>query len=278
MFLIRTLQTPSTWHIAAVLLNSTINGNGAGILRTLQTNPLSDLQRQAVSCNDNRPFTPAPIPDIIDELLSVYQNVSRSVFSVVTTEPDSGCNNWPVTPPERFEGPWNHTLRNPILVFSNIVSGDDYYQPEIFEAGEVHTVYWPYAPLVMAWSNLRKHVTDIDFYSIFQADPVTPLDSGKKVVERLGDSSRLVVQNGPGVSLSSVSTHPKLITGTHVLYCRSEPFCLITTFPARLHNVALFVGDAFVMFGRRPESVLCKRYSPANWDGVRNRFSTLLWC
>ncbi|KAI0791570.1 TAP-like protein-domain-containing protein [Irpex lacteus] len=150
MFLIRVLQTPITWPVSASLLNKAINGDGAGILRTLQTNPLLDLQRQAVSCNDNKPFTLPPIPDIVDELLYVYQNVSRSVFSVVTTELDGGCNNWPVTPPERFEGPWNQTLRNPMLVLSN------------------------------------------------SADPVTPLDSAKKVVERLGNSSRLVLQNSPG--------------------------------------------------------------------------------
>ncbi len=123
----RVLQTPITWPVSASLLNKAINGDGAGILRTLQTNPLLDLQRQAVSCNDNKPFTLPPIPDIVDELLYVYQNVSRSVFSVVTTELDGGCNNWPVTPPERFEGPWNQTLRNPMLVLSNSVSIDELY-------------------------------------------------------------------------------------------------------------------------------------------------------
>ncbi|KAI0083783.1 hypothetical protein BDY19DRAFT_998260 [Irpex rosettiformis] len=173
MFLIRTLQTPSTWPIAASLLNSTINRDGAGILRTLQTNPQLDMQRQAVSCNDNKPFTPAPVPEIIDELLYVYQNVSRSVFSVVTTEADSGCNHWPVTPSERFEGPWNKTLRNPILVFSNFVSINEF----LFGSG---LRYMNHTRL-LSW-----------------ADPVTPLDSGKKVVERLGNSSRLVVQNSPG--------------------------------------------------------------------------------
>ncbi|EJF56709.1 hypothetical protein DICSQDRAFT_174660 [Dichomitus squalens LYAD-421 SS1] len=31
----------------------------------------------------------------------------------------SGCQYWPVTPPERYLGPWNKTLSNPILIISN---------------------------------------------------------------------------------------------------------------------------------------------------------------
>ncbi|KAI0701848.1 TAP-like protein-domain-containing protein [Cytidiella melzeri] len=150
IFLLRVLQQPIAWPGAAIALKEAMLGNGGHILDALQQNPARDLQRSAVSCNDNAPFEMPPVEDIVDELLEVYHNVTRAVFSVVTTEPDAGCQNWPVSPPERFQGPWNHTLRNPILVFSNT------------------------------------------------ADPVTPLDSGRKVVEQLGDSSRLVIQDSPG--------------------------------------------------------------------------------
>ena len=55
---------------------------------------------------------------IIDEWLDVYENVTRFAFSVVATEQDGGCHYWPARPPERFSGPWNRTLRNPMLVMS----------------------------------------------------------------------------------------------------------------------------------------------------------------
>ena len=60
--------------------------------------------------------------EIIDESLFVLENISRFGFAVTTSEPDNGCEYWPVTPPERFEGPFNNTLNNPILIVSNTVS------------------------------------------------------------------------------------------------------------------------------------------------------------
>ncbi len=94
-------------------------GDGSGMI--LQQAPGRDLARSAVSCNDNEPFAPPTHEAIIDETLDVFEDVSRLVFATITTEPDAGCQYWPVTPPERFEGPWNHTLRNPMLVISNTV-------------------------------------------------------------------------------------------------------------------------------------------------------------
>ena len=49
------------------------------------------------------------------------ENVTRFGLAVVTHEPDSGCEFWPVAPPERYLGPWNKTLANPILIVSNTV-------------------------------------------------------------------------------------------------------------------------------------------------------------
>ncbi|KAI0786684.1 TAP-like protein-domain-containing protein [Abortiporus biennis] len=112
-----------------------------------------DLERLAVSCNDQRIFSPPPAEEVIDALTEVYRNVSNLAFAVVATEADAGCGYWNQAispPPEKFSGPWNHTLRNPLLVVSNM------------------------------------------------ADPVTPISSGKLVVDLLGNSSRLLVQNSPG--------------------------------------------------------------------------------
>ena len=118
------LQWPGRWPQASSDLHQAIQGDGSAILNSLFP-PESDLARSAVSCNDNHPFD-APDPDVVvDELLDVFNTVSKLVFSVVTSEPDAGCQNWPVTPPERFQGPWNHTLRNPILVLSNTVSSPE---------------------------------------------------------------------------------------------------------------------------------------------------------
>lgn len=99
-----------------------MQGRGAAIMNSMVINPRADLARSGVSCNDNAPFDAPDPADVIDELMGVFNEVSRLVFSVVTTEPDAGCQYWPVDPPERFEGPWNCTLRNPILVLSNTVS------------------------------------------------------------------------------------------------------------------------------------------------------------
>ena len=110
----------------------------------------------------------------MDEWLDVYQKVSPLVFSSVTSEPDLGCEYWPVTPPERFQGPWNNTLSNTILVLSNTVS----------ETSKQYLT--PF--LVLTWT--------------VQEDPITPLDSALKVEDLLGDSARLLLQDGPGVSVS----------------------------------------------------------------------------
>lgn len=122
VFLLGALQTPSIWPGVAQALAQAIDGDGTAVLNGLsRTHHLRDLERSAVSCNDNKPFK-APTPEeVIDEQLDVLQHVSRFSLAVVVAEPDAGCQYWPVTPPERFLGPWNHTLRNPMLIVSNTV-------------------------------------------------------------------------------------------------------------------------------------------------------------
>ena len=119
------LEHPTLWSSGAEVLAQAIRGDATALLNSINYKPLRDLERSAVSCNDNVPSSfrkPPPVEEIIDEWLYDYQNVSRFVFSVVTMEPDSGCHYWPVDPPERYSGPWNHTLRNPMLVMSSRVS------------------------------------------------------------------------------------------------------------------------------------------------------------
>ncbi|CAL1710000.1 unnamed protein product [Somion occarium] len=118
--LILSLQRPSIWRFAARQIALAMQGDGSGILNFLHAWRLYvDLERPAVSCNDAPRFTPPSAEEVVDEYLHVYHNVSRFIFSTITTEPDSGCQFWPVTPAERYTGPWNHTLNNPILILSN---------------------------------------------------------------------------------------------------------------------------------------------------------------
>ena len=79
-----------------------MTGNGTHILNFLNDWRLyNDLERPAVSCNDAPPFSPPSAEAVVDEYLDVYHNVSKFVFSVLTTEPDSlGCATpiWLVLP------------------------------------------------------------------------------------------------------------------------------------------------------------------------------------
>lgn len=115
------LYRPAAWPVGADVLSEAIDGDGTKLLNSL-IYFVRDMERSAVSCNDHIPFTAPSVEEVIDEWLYVYENVSRFAFSVVTMEPDGGCQYWPVTPPERFNGPWNHTLKNPMLVLSARVS------------------------------------------------------------------------------------------------------------------------------------------------------------
>ncbi|KAI0672369.1 TAP-like protein-domain-containing protein [Trametes maxima] len=120
LFLLGALESPTSWPGAAKAFARAMAGDGTAVLNTLQSGQfLRDLERSAVSCNDNKPF-PAPTPEeVIDEQLYALEHVSRFALAVVVSEPDAGCQFWPVTPPERFLGPWNSTLRNPVLIISN---------------------------------------------------------------------------------------------------------------------------------------------------------------
>ncbi|KZT58667.1 hypothetical protein CALCODRAFT_482133 [Calocera cornea HHB12733] len=122
-FLLGTLEAPRTWPTRSAILAAAIAGEGKLLLQ--QTNVFgeaADMSRQAVSCNDAVRLTPqtaASHEEVLDEYVHVLKSVTKLTMAVVSSEPDSGCQYWPVDPPERFSGPWNQTLRNPIVVFSN---------------------------------------------------------------------------------------------------------------------------------------------------------------
>ncbi|EKM57161.1 uncharacterized protein PHACADRAFT_254740 [Phanerochaete carnosa HHB-10118-sp] len=119
MFLLGNLVAPLSWPYMSNALALAMGGHGAAVLEAVQPNPRAELTRSAVSCNDQKPLAPLAPETVVDEVLDVFHKVSRLAFTVITTEPDAGCQYWPVTPPERFQGPWNRTLSNPILILSN---------------------------------------------------------------------------------------------------------------------------------------------------------------
>lgn len=85
-----------------------------------------DLERSVFACNDKR-WVPAPnVDEVVEEVLETYHNVSHFVLDTMVSRPDSGCQYWLDRPVERFEGPWNHTLRNPILILGNTVRISEY--------------------------------------------------------------------------------------------------------------------------------------------------------
>ncbi|KAH9854634.1 TAP-like protein-domain-containing protein [Lenzites betulinus] len=119
LYLLGALISPTSWPDAAQAVAQAIDGDGTAILNAVNEKDNTDLQRSAVSCNDQNPFAPPTAQQVIDEQLYDLAHVTRFSLSVVTSEPDAGCQFWPVTPPERFLGPWNNTLKNPMLVISN---------------------------------------------------------------------------------------------------------------------------------------------------------------
>lgn len=116
------LYRPQTWAYVATAFNQAMEGQGAIILDYPYLADERELSRTAVTCNDQPLFDAPSVNDIVEERLYVYQNVSRFAFAVASLEnSDIGCQYWPVSPPEKFQGPWNHTLKNPILIISNTV-------------------------------------------------------------------------------------------------------------------------------------------------------------
>ncbi|KAM5538029.1 hypothetical protein V8D89_008226 [Ganoderma adspersum] len=122
IFLMRTLENPGSWGMAAQAFHSAMNGNASAVLDALTLQAAgdpTDLQRSAVTCNDERPFAPPTPETLVKTALESLQSISRFYYSAIITEPDSGCQYWPFAPPERYLGPWNNTPKNPILIISN---------------------------------------------------------------------------------------------------------------------------------------------------------------
>ena len=127
-YLFVTLESQLFRKHNAAQLAKVMNGGDASELAGSIWDFYSDLERSGVSCNDQPSKYLSEHPpsneDIVDTMLHISKHVTKLAWGVVTTEPDSGCYHWGryiPEPPERFTGPWNHTLLNPLLVLSSTV-------------------------------------------------------------------------------------------------------------------------------------------------------------
>ncbi|CAE6462105.1 unnamed protein product [Rhizoctonia solani] len=121
-----------TWPTIAGKLKKAMNGDPTAIMDDLvpdQNRPVADkgdLYRYAVTCLDSLPFDGPSTWPTAEKLADAAINRIRDVsphfgISAALSEADGGCEFWPAKGVERFTGPWNHTLANPILVASTMV-------------------------------------------------------------------------------------------------------------------------------------------------------------
>ncbi|KAJ7935989.1 hypothetical protein B0H13DRAFT_2304056 [Mycena leptocephala] len=181
------LEQPTQWSEAAHAFAAALTGDGAPLLDVLLTpghgsSPYHDLARSAVTCLDSPPpssLRDVPTAEVLArELLHALREVSPHFgASLSLGEPDGGCEYWVARAPERFTGPWNATLEWPMLIVSNTVHG-----PVSLDSS-----FHPVQGLIYL---LRGRIT--------------PIESGIRINELIGDSSLLVIQDGPGHCSSSV--------------------------------------------------------------------------
>ncbi|KAJ7596408.1 Alpha/Beta hydrolase protein [Mycena floridula] len=127
------LYSPSLWPQNAENFAQAMKGNATALFNTMVPDyrldnggrsGSRDLSRLAVTCLDSPPPSSPEDYPTAEELVDVGLETlrARSIHFGLSTgisEPDGGCEYWPVRGPERFTGPWNATLRTPMLIISN---------------------------------------------------------------------------------------------------------------------------------------------------------------
>ncbi|KAJ7923407.1 hypothetical protein B0H13DRAFT_2316597 [Mycena leptocephala] len=157
--------SPCSGKPPAQAFSQAMAGNGTllfNLLLRLRA-PNFDLARLGVACIDSPPSKSRADVPTAEVLAAEFIRTMREVSphfgaSVSVSEPDGGCQYWPVQGPERFTGPWNATLEWPMLVVSNTL------------------------------------------------DPITPIESGLRINSLMPDSTRLIIQDGPGHCSPAIPT------------------------------------------------------------------------
>ncbi|CAE6467002.1 unnamed protein product [Rhizoctonia solani] len=128
------MEAPYRWPTFARDLEDAIGGNPAPLLNKILPDPSRDrfdhanLARYAVTCIDSLPFNKSdpstfPTPEHLARRIVARVNSTSKYFggSPGLTDIDGGCQFWPVDGVERYAGPWNRTLANPVMVISSSV-------------------------------------------------------------------------------------------------------------------------------------------------------------
>ncbi|KZW03064.1 hypothetical protein EXIGLDRAFT_728593 [Exidia glandulosa HHB12029] len=126
-------NAPARWPLIAQSFAQAMDGDATSLYswytRELALPPGpnldGDTSRAAVSCADSVPEEKgADAKELVEMTLDVLANVTkRFALSGQSIEPDGACEFWPTKgrEPERFTGPWNHTLPNgPMLIVSSL--------------------------------------------------------------------------------------------------------------------------------------------------------------
>lgn len=136
------LYRPRDWPTLATNLASAIAGNGVPIvdyfLEKVELNttisPRTSAAIYAVTCVDTPPFPEdltldEALEDVLHEI-ELSQRLTSRHFSALDIDL---CQHWTTRAVERFTGPFNHTLKNEILVIGNTadvsVLGIRWWQP-----------------------------------------------------------------------------------------------------------------------------------------------------
>ncbi|KAF8594742.1 hypothetical protein BDV93DRAFT_529113 [Ceratobasidium sp. AG-I] len=128
------MERPSSWPLFASILDEAMRGDPTQYLNRVLPDPDRDrydhaeLARFAVTCIDSLPYNKSdpssfPTPDSIARGIVARVNSTSKYFGGSTglTDVDGGCQFWPVDGVERYAGPWNKALANPVVVVSSTV-------------------------------------------------------------------------------------------------------------------------------------------------------------
>ncbi|KAI0369590.1 hypothetical protein BV20DRAFT_1078332 [Pilatotrama ljubarskyi] len=127
-----TMYFPSGW---AAFVNSTYSGLLAQVQQESSALTASPVARrtsharrseyqavsygaQAILCGDSVDLRNSTMEDLFQDIIATSRNVSQ-MFSAAWPTVPYYCSTWPVRAVERYEGPFNKTLANPILVIGN---------------------------------------------------------------------------------------------------------------------------------------------------------------
>ena len=123
------MYKPRDWPKLASDLDAALDGDGAPILNIVQQDvelnnsiPASTQYAiNAVTCVDGPRFANNTDKGAILKHLVEEAKLAVDVAPHFAGLDKEVCHHWQVEPVERFDGPFNHTLANPILVIGNTV-------------------------------------------------------------------------------------------------------------------------------------------------------------